>query len=77
MSSCWRLMPCWHCMRHLRNGVIVEGRYSPLVTSMIASFATSVLPAMEINIVHSPDLMKIDEVFALAPIKAWTVSTQL
>jgi len=51
-------------MGHLRDGVIVEGRYSPLLTSMIASFATSVLPVMGINIVHSPDLTKIDEVFA-------------
>jgi len=43
---------------------------------MNASFATSALPAMGINIVHSPDLMKIDEVFAPARVKAWTVSTQ-
>jgi hypothetical protein len=77
MSSCWRLMPCWHCMLHLRNGVIVGGRYAPLLTSMIASFATLALPAMGINIVHSPDPMKIDEVFCSRRTKAWTVSTQL
>ena len=45
MSSCWRSMLCWHCMRHLRNGVTVEGRYGLLRTSMITSFATSALRA--------------------------------
>lgn len=70
-------MRCYHCMHHSRNGVTIEGRYALLLTSMITSFATSVLPVMGINIVHSPDLIKIDEVFAPVRVKAWTVSTQL
>jgi len=64
-------------MHHSRNGVTIEGRYALLLTSMITSFATSVLPVMGINIVHPPDLIKIDEVFAPVRVKAWTVSTQL
>ena len=77
MSSCWRLMLCWHCMRHLRNGVIVEGRYSPLADLDDRQLRDIGLTRDGINIVNSPDLMKIDKVFAPARVKTWTVSTQL
>jgi len=68
-------MHSWRCTRDLGNGVNIEGHYANLLISMITSFAISVLPVMGINIVRSPDLMKLEEVFAPARVRARTVRT--